>query len=47
MEEVREDVFFFAPRGINFEFDRNPGEPSPSVWMQDEDAKRQIMRAEN
>jgi len=47
MEEVREDVFFFAPRGINFEFDRNPGAPSPSVWMQDEDAKRQIMRTEN
>ena len=47
MEEIREDVFFFAPRSISFEFDRNPDAPSPSVWMQDEDAKRQIMRTEN
>ena len=47
LQEIREDVFLFAPRNTEFEFDRSPGALSPSVWMQSESGKRQVLRTEN
>ena len=47
MQEIREDVFRFEPRNTDFEFDRSPGAPSPSLWIQSDSGKRQVMRTEN
>lgn len=47
LKEIREDVFLFESRNTEFEFDRSPGAPSPSVWLQSGGGKRQVMRAEN
>lgn len=47
LQEIQEDVFLFVPRNTEFEFDRSPDTLSPSVWIQSESGKRQIMRTGN
>lgn len=47
LEEIREDVFRFEPRNTEFEFDRSPGANAPSIWVQSDSGKRQLVRTEN
>lgn len=44
MEEIREDVFFFADRGYNVEFDRPIEGVSPSLWTLRDGVKVQVQR---